>query len=105
MHKRLLLLIVSLLVGLFFITSIFTETTAESSSDLLTATNLDVQKGNEVVTVPSSLNGNIDCIKDGPYDCVIDTSFGKFSNYLLYFFFYWTSCMCRRHKMVLSGDF
>lgn len=79
MHKQILRFIAVVLVGLFFIASTSRVTTAENPPDLLTAPNLNVQKGTDVTSVPSSLNGNIDCIKDGPYNCVIDTSFGKFN--------------------------
>lgn len=69
-----------LLVGFLSLTFVSSQSGAVDAPDLISATQLDVQKSQDVPSLPSSLNGNIDCISDGPYNCVIDTSYGKFSS-------------------------
>lgn len=83
MHKQIVRfgLVVTVLVGFLCLSFISGKLGAVDAPDLVSATQqLDVQKSPDVPSVPSSLNGNVDCIQDGPYDCVIDTSYGKFSS-------------------------
>ncbi len=82
MHKQIvqLWLVATVLVGFFYLSFTSGKSGAVNAPDLISAVQLDVQKFADVPSLPSSLNGNIDCIQDGPYDCVIDTSYGKFSS-------------------------
>lgn len=82
MHKQIvrLGLALSVFVGLFYLSFSSSKSSAVDAPDLISASQLDVLKSLDVPNLPSSLNGNVDCIQDGPYDCVIDTSYGKFSN-------------------------
>ncbi len=68
------------LVGLLGLTFATSKSGAVDAPDLISAVQLDIQKSADVLSLPSSLNGNIDCIQDGPYSCVVDTSYGKFSS-------------------------
>lgn len=80
MHKQIvqLGLLITLLVGLFWLGFFPDKSGAITAPDLVNAVQLEVQKGPDVPSSPTSMNGNIDCIKDDPYDCVIDTAYGKF---------------------------
>jgi len=82
MHKRFvsLGLVTTVLVGFFYLTFMSGKSGAVAAPDLLSAIQLDVQKSADVPSLPSSLNGNVDCIQEGPYDCVVDTAYGKFSS-------------------------
>ncbi|MEK7561848.1 MAG: hypothetical protein AAB541_03210, partial [Patescibacteria group bacterium] len=82
MHKQIVRfgLAITVLMAVFYLSVISGKSSAVDAPNLISATQLDVQKSPDVPSLPTSLNGNVDCIQDGPYSCVIDTQYGKFSS-------------------------
>jgi len=62
-------------VVLFLVVGVVANADSANSA-WLTPAPLTLQKQAELSSVPSSLNGNVDCFQDGPFNCVVSTLYG-----------------------------